>query len=446
MRLEPNAPKRAAEMVSLGESLRIERLLRRETVGGAILLVCAAAALILANGPFAAGYFAVRDLQLGVTVGEWRWGITVGHLATDGLLAIFFFLVGLELKREIVIGSLRDPRAAMLPVIAAMGGVIVPAVVSVMITAPHGPSAMRGWAVPVATDIAFALAVLAVVGASFPTALRTFLLTLAVVDDLIGIGIIAFVFPNDLQPGYLVAALLGVGCYGFIAQRYREFFRIRPTAAWLLLLPIGVVVWWLMLQSGIHATIAGVLLAFTIPVGVSRARSRLRPLPSGGADELGLATVFEHRFRPLSSGLAVPLFAFLAAGVAVGGVEGFATLMANPVAIAVTAALVLGKPIGIVGAVWLATRFRGIRLPDRVDWADMVGLGLLGGIGFTVSLLIAELAFGHTGVEADAAKLGVLIGSLVAAVVAGALLALRDRRHRRLAQHAAVDSGAESQS
>lgn len=441
MRLEPNAPRRAAEMVRLGESLRIERLLRRETVGGAILLVCAAAALVLANGPFADGYFAVRELRLGVTVGEWQWTITVGHLATDGLLAIFFFLVGLELKREIVIGTLRDPRAAMLPVLAAVGGVIVPALMYLAFTVPHGGTATRGWAIPVATDIAFALAVLAVVGASFPTALRTFLLTLAVVDDLIGIAIIAIAFPNELQPPYLLAALLGVGVYGFVAQRFREFFQIRPTAAWLLLLPIGIIVWWLMLQSGVHATIAGVLLAFTVPVGMSRAQRRSRPLPKERADEPGLATVFEHRFRPLSSGLAVPLFAFLAAGVAVGGVEGFATLMATPIAIAVTAALVLGKPIGIVGAVWLATRFRGIRLPDRVRWADMLGLGLLGGMGFTVSLLIAELAFGHSGADADAAKLGVLIGSLIAAIAAGALLAFRDRSHRRLASAGATDLG-----
>ncbi|WP_167139739.1 Na+/H+ antiporter NhaA [Diaminobutyricimonas sp. TR449] len=424
------------------ESLRIEDILRKETVGGIILLVAAALALIFANSGLADAYYALRDLHVGFVVGDWQWEISLGHLAADGLLAIFFFLVGLELKRELVAGELRNPRAALVPVVAAFGGVLVPALIFLALNAPSGGEAQRGWAIPVATDIAFALAVLAVVGTWLPAAMRTFLLTLAVVDDLIGITIIAIFYATDLQPAYLIAALLGVLIFGVIAQKYAVLFHVRSSAAWFILLPIGIVVWALMYQSGVHATVAGVLLALTVPVKRSRrvqeaARARGHQDAENGP---GLAELFEHRFRPISTGVAVPVFAFFSAGVTIGGIEGFLAALTSTVTLGIIVALVAGKTIGIVGATWLVTRFRGVSIGRGMAWVDVLGLAVLGGMGFTVSLLIAELSFGISGVLADNAKIGVLVGSGVAAIIAAILLGARNRRYRQLRAEEKVDA------
>lgn len=423
------------------ESLRIEDILRKETVGGIILLIAATVALVLANSDLADTYFGLRELHVGVTVGQWHWAISVGHLAADGLLAIFFFLVGLELKREIVAGDLRNPRTALVPVVAACGGVLAPALIFVAITAQSGGEVLRGWAIPVATDIAFALAILAVVGTALPSAMRTFLLTLAVVDDLIGIVIIAVFYASDLQPGYLVAALVGVAVYGLIAQKYAVLFHMRSTAAWLILLPLGVVVWGLMYQSGVHATVAGVLLALTVPVKRSaRVRAAARADGRRDSDDVpGLAEVFEHRFRPISTGVAVPVFAFFSAGVAIGGLDGFVAAIGSTVTLGIIVALVAGKAIGIFGATWLVTRVRGVTLGRGMGWVDVLGLAILGGMGFTVSLLITELSFGVSGEIADRAKLGVLLGSAIAAVLAAILLGARNRRYRALREQERLD-------
>jgi NhaA family Na+:H+ antiporter len=424
------------------ESLRVEDILRKETVGGIILLVAAALALIFANSGLADAYYGLRDLRVGLVVGDWQWEISLGNLAADGLLAIFFFLVGLELKRELVAGELRNPRAALVPVVAAFGGVLVPALIFVMVNAQAGEDALRGWAIPVATDIAFALAVLAVVGTWLPAAMRTFLLTLAVVDDLIGITIIAIFYATDLQPAYLVGALVGVAVYGVIAQKSAVLFHVRSSAAWFILLPIGIVVWALMYQSGVHATVAGVLLALTVPVTRSRkvkdaARARGRQDAENGP---GLAEIFEHRFRPISTGVAVPVFAFFSAGVTIGGWEGLVAALTSTVTLGIIVALVAGKTIGIVGATWMVTRFRGVSLGRGMAWVDVLGLAVLGGMGFTVSLLIAELSFGISGVLADNAKIGVLVGSGVAAIIAAILLGARNRRYRLLRAEEKADA------
>lgn len=431
--LEPASTPLSAPARRYRESLWIERILRRETVGGFLLLAATVLALIAANTGLAEGYFGLRSTYLEITFGAFSWQISVGKFAADGLLAIFFFLAGLELKREFVAGELRDPRKALVPVVAAVGGVIVPAVIFLAIVQAEGPEVQRGWAIPVATDIAFALAVLAVVGTALPLALRTFLLTLAVVDDLIAITIIAFFYTTDLQPGYLLASLIGVAIYGLIAQRYQEFFRLRTTAAWFVLLPIGVIVWFFMFESGVHATVAGVLLAFTVPV---RAR--------GGDDDglgerMGLAETFEHRYRPLSAGIAVPVFAFFSAGVAVGGWDGLVEAVTSPLALGIMAGLVLGKTIGITAATWLVTRIPGVSLPRGVAWIDLVGLALLAGMGFTVSLLINELSFGQGTPLDDVGKVGILLGSLLAAVLAVILLGSRNRRYKRLVAEETVD-------
>jgi len=416
------------------ESLWIEQILRKETVGGVLLLIATVIAVTLANSAVADGYFALRDTYVSVGFGDAEFRISVGHLAADGLLAIFFFLAGLELKREFVAGELRDPRRALVPVAAAFGGAALPAVIFTLVNLTQGPEVLRGWAIPLATDIAFALAVLAVVGTSLPIAMRTFLLTLAVVDDLIGITVIAFFYTNDLQPLFLLAAAIGLIVFGLIAQRYQELFRLRSTAAFAILAPIGLVVWFFMYSSGVHATVAGVLLAFTVPV-----------LARGGEEDglgghEGLAEKFEHGLRPISAGFAVPVFAFFSSGVAVGGLEGLVEAVTSPLALGIVAGLVLGKTIGITGAAWLVTRLPGVSLPRGVQWVDILGLAMLSGMGFTVSLLISELSFGQGDPLDDVAKVGILLGSLLAALLASALLLARNRHYRQRRAEDARDS------
>ncbi|MGO2684557.1 MAG: Na+/H+ antiporter NhaA [Microbacterium sp.] len=408
---------------SAAESVRIGELLRKETVGGILLVALAVVALVWANSPWADGYFAIRDFEIGYE--PWHLRLSIGAWAADGLLAIFFFLVGLELKREFVSGDLRQFSTAIVPIVAAIGGVAVPAVIYLVVVAGSA-EASQGWAIPTATDIAFAVAVLAVIGSHLPSALRIFLLTLAVVDDLIAIGIIALFYTETVEVVPLLLALVMIALYGLVAQLSRRFFHLRPTAAWLILLPLGVIAWALLHASGIHATIAGVLLGFTIPVLHKKADRG----PDAGP---GLAEVFEHRFRPLSAGFAVPVFAFFSAGVAVGGAEGFVSAFSDPIVIGIVLALVVGKPLGITVATWLVTRIRRIDLDPALRWVDIAGVGILAGIGFTVSLLVAELSFAAGSEAHDHAKVAILTASVVAAVVASILLSARNRRYRRSA-------------
>jgi len=400
------------------EARRITALLRTETVGGVLLVVAAAVALIWANSPWRESYAALGALTVGPAA--LHLDLSLATWAADGLLAVFFFVAGLELKREFVAGDLRDPRRAALPIAAAVGGMAVPALVFVLVNA--GAPTVVGWAIPTATDIAFALAVLAVIGTHLPAALRTFLLTLAVVDDLLAITIIALFYTDELQVVPLLLALVPLALFTLLVQR-----RVR---SWWLLLPLAALTWGLMHASGVHATVAGVLLGFAVPV-VRRASG---PGP-------GLAEHFEHRFRPLSAGIAVPVFAFFAAGVSVVDAGGAAFL--QPVTVGVAAGLVVGKTIGITGATWLVQRFTRARLAEGLSWWDVLGLALLGGIGFTVSLLIGELAFG-TGSALDAeVKIGVLGGSLVAALLATVVLRVRNAHYRTLAAQESVDADAD---
>ena len=405
------------------EARRIGDLLRVETVGGLLLVGAALVAIVWANSPWRAGYVALGATTVGPAA--LHLDLPLATWAADGLLAIFFFVAGLELKREFVAGDLRDPRRAALPVAAAVGGMAVPALIYVLVNLGTGDGALRGWAVPTATDIAFALAVLAVISTHLPSALRTFLLTLAVVDDLLAITIIAVFYTSALSVTPLLLALLPLALFGFLAQR-----RIRW---WWLLLPLAVLTWALVHASGVHATVAGVLLAFTVPV----ARSEAAGGPDAGP---GLAEHFEHRFRPISAGVAVPVFAFFAAGVTVGGFSGLAQSLTDTVALGIVAGLVVGKAVGITAATWLVARFTRAELDDDLSWWDVVGLALLGGIGFTVSLLIGELAFGQGSVRDEHAKVGVLVGTVAAALLATVLLRLRNRRYRQIADAEKVDA------
>ncbi len=395
------------------EARRIADILRKETIGGALLLGGAVLALVWANSPSSELYESLRDYRFGPQA--LHLDLTVAAWASDGLLAIFFFVAGLELKREFVAGDLRSRQRAAVPIAAALGGVAVPAVLFTIINLQDG-GALNGWAIPTATDIAFALAVLAVVGRCLPTALRTFLLTLAVVDDLVAIVIIAVFYTTDLSAAPLLGALVPLAAFTLLVQR-----RVR---SWWLLLPLAAATWTLVHASGVHATVAGVLLGFAVPV----IRSQLAGGPDAGP---GLAEHFEHRFRPLSAGFAVPVFAFMSAGVTIneqGG--GLAASLTDPVALGIMAGLVIGKPVGIMTATWLVSRFTRARLDPSLTWMDVFGLALLAGIGFTVSLLIGELAFG-LGTERDNhVKLAVLAGSLIAALLATVMLRIRNRAHR----------------
>jgi NhaA family Na+:H+ antiporter len=400
---------------SYPEAQRIASVLRKETVGGALLLAAAAIALVWANSPWGDAYETLRDTRVGPA--SLHLDLTLGTWAADGLLAIFFFVAGLELKREFVAGDLREPRRAALPVAAAVGGMVVPALFFVLFNLDGPEGALRGWAIPSATDIAFALAVLAVISTHLPSALRTFLLTLAVVDDLLAIVVIAIFYTDQLNIPALLLSLLPLAVFGFLVQK-----RIR---SWWLLLPLAVATWVLMHESGVHATVAGVLLAFTVPVVRSEA--------AGGPDAgPGLAEHFEHRIRPLSAGVAVPVFAFFSAGVAVGGVSGLGASLGDSIAIGIMVGLVAGKAIGITAATWLVSRFTRAQLDENLGWPDVVGLALLGGMGFTVSLLITELAYGAESQSYDHAKVGILAGTLLAAVLATIILRLRNRRYKRM--------------
>jgi NhaA family Na+:H+ antiporter len=411
-------PKRIYRIFDRGswpEARRIAEVLREETIGGALLLAGALVALIWANSPWSQHYEALLGFTVGP--GALHLHLSLAKWAADGLLAIFFFVAGLELKREFVAGDLRDPRRAAVPVAAAIGGVAVPAILYVVV---NSGEATEGWAVPTATDIAFALAVLAVVGRSLPTALRTFLLTLAVVDDLLAILIIAVFYTAHLSVWPLLASLAPLGVFTLLVQR-----QVRN---WWLLMPLAFATWALMHASGVHATVAGVLLGFAVPV-----------LRGPDAQGPGLAEHLEHRFRPLSAGVAVPIFAFLSAGVTIGGFDGLGSALTDPVVVGIMAGLVVGKPVGIVAATWLTARFTRGQLDSGLAWIDVVGLALLGGIGFTVSLLIGELAFG-LGSERDGhVKIAVLAGSLAAAALAAAVLRVRNRAYRRLRAAERVD-------
>jgi NhaA family Na+:H+ antiporter len=400
------------------EARRIAEVLRAETVGGALLVGAALVALVWANSPWREAYAALGSLRVGPAA--LHLDLTLAAWAADGLLAIFFFVAGLELKREFVAGDLRDPRRAALPVAAAVGGMIVPAALYCLVNL-GSPENLVGWAVPTATDIAFALAVLAVVGRNLPSALRTFLLTLAVVDDLLAITIIAVFYTDELHPGPLLLAVLPIAAFAVLVQR-----RVR---SWWLLLPLAAVAWALVHASGVHATVAGVLLGFTVPV-IRRAEG---PGP-------GLAEHFEHRFRPLSAGVAVPVFAFFAAGVSVVDAGG---PVLDGVTVGIVAGLVVGKAIGILGSTWLVQRFTRARLAAGLSWWDVFGLAILAGIGFTVSLLVGELAFGTGSAADDHVKIGVLAGSLIAALLATIVLRIRSRVYARLSAEEEVDADAD---
>ncbi len=374
------------------DATTIADIFRQETVGGALMLAATVVALVWTNLD-QQSYEALRHLPLGPLDAE--------HWAADGLLTIFFFVAGLELKRELTVGSLSRPAQALVPIIAAVCGMTVPAVIYLAINLVSFQGQPRGWAIPVATDIAFALAILAVVAPSLPSSLRAFLLTLAIVDDLGAILVIAVLFTDQVMIMWLAGAL-ACALLWWLLQR-------RHISGWYLYLPVGLICWWCMLQSGVHATIAGVVLGL-----LSR---------SSATDPHAPVDSWEHSWRPVSAGIAVPIFALLSAGVTVAP-STLVELFTQPVGLGVIAGLIIGKAVGVFGGAYLTARFSQAELAHDLRWTEVFSVAILGGVGFTVALLIADLAFVDQTELRDQGKAAVLVGSLIA----GSLGALSLRR------------------
>ena len=393
-----SAPTSPSRSEALGD------FLRQETTGGKVLLLATAVALLWANVAGDA-YREVWNADAGFGPGWLHLDLTLGDWAADGLLAIFFFIAGMEVKRELLVGELADRRAATLPLLAAVGGMVVPALVAIAVS---GGDALDGgaWAIPVATDIAFALGVLALVGAALPTGARVLLLAIAVIDDLLAITLIAVLFTDDLSLLWLAGGLAVAGLYGLA-------FRLRIDRAWLLW-ALALVAWVCIHASGVHATVAGIVLGLLTPVG-----------PRAG-EEHAPSSRLEHRLHPISAGVAVPIFALAATGIPLAAAG---DALDDRVAVGVFMGLLVGKVIGIFGAARLAVALGLGSLPARVTWSDVLPLAMLGAIGYTVSLLIARLAFDDIAAQERTAA-AVLMAAVLASLLAVILLRRRGRSAR----------------
>ena len=410
---------------------------RVEAAGGIVLLIAAVVALVWANSPFYESYFAFFNTHIDFTLGPIHIDESIKEFINDGLMAIFFFVVGLEIKRELAVGELNSVKKAALPVMAALGGMVVPALIFVAIVATGEPDAIDGWGIPMATDIAFSVGVIALLGTRVSVGAKLFLLALAIVDDIGAILVIAIFYTSDLDFIYLAFAAGGIALT----------FVLRQMGVWHIgvYVVVGIITWFFFLESGVHATIAGVILGLLTPAtsfytdeqfrqkaqqvldrwDVNRASPYARERLDQDALELAAvanASVspldrLEHTLHPWSSFVIVPLFALANAGVRFVGQEtSLFEAMTSPVALGVLLGLALGKPIGITVATWIGLRFNLGVLPARTTMRTIVGLGALAGIGFTVSLFIAELAYRES-VFGDEAKLGIFAGSAIAGVI-----------------------------
>ena len=382
---------------------RLQAFLQSEATGGALLIGAGLVGFLLANGPLSTAFLGFASTEIGIEA--IHLNLTIHEWTADGLLAIFFFVIGCELKHELVSGTLSKPRQAVLPVAAAIGGMAVPAAIYFAINVGGPADALNGWGIPMATDIAFALAVLAVIGRGLPSGVRVFLLTLAIVDDLGAILVIALFYSSGLNVVWMVASAILLAAFA-LAQRQRL---TTP----LVYVPLALATWYSIHEAGIHATIAGVALGMLMR---AKRDSHENDAPVDRAIS---------RFHPISAVIAVPLFALFAAAVDLRSID-LGVVLGSPVLLGVLVGLVVGKPVGILLAARIATSL-GARLAPGVQWIDVALIGAVAGIGFTVSLLISQLAF-TTQDALSAAKLGVLLASLGAVALSGAILALRGRR------------------
>jgi len=411
------------------------RFAKLEAAGGILLLVSTIVALVWANSPWSQTYYELWNTQVSIGFGRFSLSETRLQWINDGLMSIFFFLVGLEIKREALIGELSSVRQAAFPFVAALGGTIVPALIYVLVT--HGNSdAQKGWGIPMATDIAFALGVLSLLGRRVPVSLKIFVTALAIVDDIIAVLVIALFYTDKIAVFSLVVALAGVAlCFGvnLLGVRKPVFYAA-----------IGIFVWWAVLKSGVHATVAGVLLSFTIPVRtyvdrdlfLERGRRVLDQFEGASPNSAeALAAVrtleeqcelvqsplhrIEHNLHPWVSFLVMPLFAFANAGVGILG--NILPAIRHPASMGVALGLFIGKPLGIWMFAWLSVKTRLAKLPSELSWGNIFGAGSLCGIGFTMALFIATLAFGE-GALLDMSKIGILGASLLAGICGSGLL------------------------
>ena len=402
------------------------RFIDREVASGVLLLVATAVALFWANSPWGASYESFWHTDIKIVVGSWHFPhMTVGHFVNDGLMALFFFVVGLEIKRELVTGQLNTLRAAALPAIAAVGGMVGPALLYFMLN--NSGEAARGWGIPMATDIAFAVGIVALLGARVSPKLKLFLLTLAIVDDIGAIAVIAIFYTTDLSISWLVIAVVGL-----VGIRVLQILKVWAIAVYILL---GIFIWYAMLESGVHATIAGVALGLLTPARPLLAERDAQSIVDAMPDDAGIGEVrhvsflvqesvplterFENFLHPFTAYMIIPIFALANAGIVLTSEKVSAATSSN-VTIGIILGLVVGKPLGITLFAWVATKV-GFELPPGINWAQFIGMGLAAGIGFTVSIFVAGLAF-QTDAITDLGKIGILAASAVAA--AGALIVL----------------------
>ncbi|HES57945.1 MAG TPA: Na+/H+ antiporter NhaA, partial [Firmicutes bacterium] len=436
--------------VAVNIASAFDRFTRSESSGGILLMICAVLALAWANSPWAASYFQLWEMKGGLSIGEFSLNKSLHHWINDGLMVLFFFVVGLEIKREILVGELKSISAAMLPISAAIGGMAVPALLYFALN-QTGESA-AGWGIPMATDIAFALAVLALLGKRVPLSLKVFLTALAIIDDLGAVLVIALFYTEQIQWTMLLIAA-GVLFAAFLLN----WLGVQSPLPYAI---VGIVLWYAVLQSGVHATVAGVILALAIPTSpridrpgfiervqgllddFTRHDMELRDPDHSRSDPHSDLDVvhsmrqscvelepplerFEHALTPWVAYLIMPLFALANAGVSLQA--GIGTAVASTVAQGILLGLLAGKIAGISLFSWLAVKLRVARLPRDVNWQQILGAGLLCGIGFTMSLFIADLAFGP-GQLLDHAKIGILSASAIAGIIGYFLLAGIDRR------------------
>lgn len=425
----------------------VREFLRVEAAGSILLLLAAATALLWANSPWSSSYDALWHTHLTLDVGPLHLDESLQHWVNDALMVIFFFVVGLEIKYELVNGDLRDPRTAALPIVAAVGGMVVPAGIYLALN-PPGSDGSAGWGIPMATDIAFAVGVLGVLGRRIPSAARLFLLTLAIVDDIGAILVIAVFYTSDLSLTWLAIALGLLGL--MVVARMLRIWSIVVYAV------LGVGVWFALLESGVHATLAGVAIGLLAPATPLLNEEVARDFAARAledrnldADELARlrfllqesVSVVERlisALHPVSAYVVLPVFALANAGVELGGIG---KVFAEPVGLGIILGLVLGKPIGIYATSFLAVRLGIAKLPEGTSWPMVLGLGAVAGIGFTVSIFIAGLSFPGADLLTEEAKIAILLASLLAAAVGVALLlaATRGRSATPMSEDA-VDS------
>ena len=396
-------------MSDANQRTSLQKFFTTEAIGGMLLLAAAVMAMILKNSAYGDNYSAFLETPVAVTIGVMDGALDIKKplllWINDGLMAIFFFMIGMEVKREILIGQFSDIKQTILPIIAGIGGIAVPAIFYFLLTADN-PEAIQGWAIPTATDIAFALGILALVGPGVPVALKLFLMTLAIIDDIGALAIIAFFFTSKLSVTAIIVS--GISVAALIIMSMRGVTRLAPYIV------VGLILWASVLKSGVHATLAGVILGFCIPMG---------PREPGRETESPLQMLI-HEVHPWAAFFILPLFAFANAGISLAGMK-LADLFTG-VPLAIMVGLLVGKQVGVFGFSWLAIKMKLCELPEGISWQQLYGAAILCGVGFTMSLFIGSLAFEEGGVLGTTRpdRLGIIAGSLLAGIAGFVVLKL----------------------